>query len=79
MLEPMGHSSNYSTKETRPINSSKAKQLHLVSDDQSLYKSISAEHNENSVISYYPLLNITDLLARLQKCTIFSSLDLRSG
>ena len=30
-------------------------------------------------ISYSPLPNITDLLARLQKFTIFYSLDLRSG
>ena len=32
-----------------------------------------------SLISYYPLPKISDLLARLQKCTIFSSLDHRSG
>ena len=36
-------------------------------------------HNNNSVISYYPLPNNMDPLARLQKCTLFSSLDLRSG
>ena len=28
---------------------------------------------------YYPLPNSMHLLARLQNCTIFSSLDLRSG
>ena len=32
-----------------------------------------------SVMSNYPLPNITNLLARLQKCSIFASLDLRSG
>ena len=41
----------------------------------SLSNSVNAAHNGNSVISYYPLSNITDLLARLQKCVIFSSLD----
>ena len=45
----------------------------------SLNKSINAAHNGNCLISYYPLPNITDLLARLQKCTMFSSLHLRSG
>ena len=40
---------------------------------------INAAHNGSIVISYYPLPNITDLLARLQKCTIFSSLDFRSS
>ena len=33
----------------------------------------------NKLISYYPLSNITDLLVRLQNCTIFPSLDLISG
>ena len=53
-------------------------QLRLVLDFRSLNKLINAVHNDNSAISYYPLPNIMDLLARLQNCTIFSSLDLRS-
>ena len=57
----------------------KIQQPHLVLDYHLLNKSIYAAHNGNKVISYYPLLNITDLLARLQSCKIFSSLDLRSG
>ena len=40
---------------------------------------IHAVHNGNNVIWYYPLPKITDLLALLQKCKIFFSLDLRSG
>ena len=47
-------------------------------DYRSLNKSTNAAHNSLCVTSYYPLPNITDLLARLQKCTIFSSLDHRS-
>ena len=54
-------------------------QLHLVLDYWSLTQSINAAHNGRNIISYYPLPYITDLLARLQKCKIFSSLDLRSG
>ena len=53
--------------------------LHLVRDYRSLNKSINGAHSGNSVISYYPLPNIMDLLASLQNCTIFSSIDLRSG
>ena len=41
--------------------------------------SINIVYNCNSVISYYPLSNIVYLLARLQKCAKFSSLDLKSG
>ena len=52
--------------------------LCLVLDYRSLIKSINASHNGKSVISYYLLPNI-NLLARLQKCTIFFSFDLRSG
>ena len=37
------------------------------------------EHNDNSVIYYYLLPNIMDLLTWLQKITIFTPLDLRSG
>ena len=40
---------------------------------------MNAAHNGNSVISYYPLPSFMVLLARLQNCTILSSLDLRSG
>ena len=53
--------------------------LQLVLDHRSLNMSINTAHNVNYVISYYPLPNITDLLARLQNCIIFSSLDLSSG
>ena len=65
-------------KKPDPLNPQK-QQLHLVLDYQSLSKSINAVYNDNSVILYYPLPNRTDLLARLQKCIIFSSMDLRSG
>ena len=41
--------------------------------------SINATHNGNNVISYYPLPNISDLLASWHNCKIFSSLDLGSG
>ena len=54
-------------------------QLCLVLDYRLLTKSINAAHIGNSVLSYYPLPNIMALLARLQKCSIFSSLDLRSA
>ena len=37
------------------------------------------EYNGNTVIPYYPLPNIMDLLARLQNYTIFSSLNHRLG
>ena len=46
---------------------------------QSPNKSINTAHNGKSVISYYLLPNIKDLVARLQKCIQFSLLDLRSG
>ena len=65
-------------KKPNPLNLQK-QQPHLVLDYWSLNKSIDAAHNGNRVISYYPLPNIMDLLARLQKCTIFCSLDLRLG
>ena len=65
-------------KKPDPLNPQK-QQLHLVLDYQSLNKSVNVAHRGNSVKSYYPLPNITYLLARLQKCTIFPSLDLRSG
>ena len=74
----MGCSSHYSTKKPDPFRPKK-QQLSLVLDYQSLNKSINATHNGNSWISYYHLPNIMDLLARLQKGTIFSSLDFRSG
>ena len=77
MFEPVGHSSYFGTKTSEAMNSQKY-QLHLVLDFQSFIKSIYVAHIGNSVLSYYPLVSITDLLARLQKCTIFSSLDLKS-
>ena len=61
-----------------PLNSQK-KQLHLVLGYWLINKSTNTAYNGKSVISCYLLLNIRQLLARLQKCTIFSSLDLRSG
>ena len=48
-------------KNQDPLNPQK-QQLYLVSDHWSLNKSINTVHNCNSVISYYPLPNITDLL-----------------
>ena len=71
-------SSYHSTKKPDPANPHK-QQLHLILDYRSLNKSINTTHNGNSLILYYPLTNITDLLARLPNCTIFSTLDLRSG
>ena len=65
-------------KKPDPLNPQK-QHLCLVLDNQSLDKSINVAHNGSSVISYYPLPNITDPLTRLQKCNIFSSLNLRSG
>ena len=44
-------------KKPDPLNPQK-QQLHLVLDNQSLNKSINAEHNGNSVISYHLLPNI---------------------
>ena len=78
MFKPMGCTSYYSIKKPYPLNPQK-QQLHLVVDYSSLNKSINAAHNGNMVISYYPLPNIMDLLARLQNCTVFSSLGRRSG
>ena len=61
-----------------PLNPGK-QQLSLVIDYCLLNKSISATHNGNKVISYYPFPNITDIIAKLQKCKIYPSLILRSG
>ena len=77
-FKPVGHSSYYSTKKWDPSNPHK-QQLWCVLDYRSPNKSINMTHDGNSIISYYPLPNITDLLARLQNCTIFSSLELSSG
>ena len=64
----------------KPDLASPCKQkLHLVLDYRSLNKSFNVTHSGNSIISYHPLPNSTDLLARLQNCAIFSSLDVRSG
>ena len=51
-------------KKPGPFNPQK-QQLHLLLYYSSYNKSINAAHNGNSVISDYPLPNITDLLARL--------------
>ena len=65
-------------KKPDPTNPCK-QQLNLILEYRSLNKSINAAHNDSSVISYYSLPNITNLLSRLQNCKIFSSLNLRSG
>ena len=64
-------------KKARPFKSSKTTAF-LSLRLQVLNKTINAVHNGNSVKSYYLLPKLTDL-ARFQKCTIFSSLHLRSG
>ena len=64
-------------KKPDPLHPDK-QQLHLVLDYWLLNRSIDTMHNGNKVISYYSLLNITGLLARLHNCKISSSLDLRS-
>ena len=74
----MGCPSYHSTENSRSLTPPK-QQLCLVLDCKSLNEAINAEHNGNCIISYYRLPNITDLLARLQNCAIFSSLDLRLG
>ena len=51
----------------------------MVLDYRQLNKTISSAHNSDKIISYYPLPNISDLLARLGNCKIFSSLDFCSG
>ena len=66
--------SSYNADLTHPNK----QQLHLVLDSLLLKKFISAAHNGNNVILYYPMVNITDLLTRSRNCKIFSSLDLRS-
>ena len=57
-------------KKASPLNAQQ-QQLHLVLDYQSLNKSINAVHNDNNVISYYPLPKIRDLLARFQSAPYF--------
>ena len=51
-------------KKPDPLNPHK-QWLYLVLDYRSLNKSINLANSGNSVISYYPLPNITDFLARL--------------
>ena len=70
----MGSPTNKSTKKPDPLHPT-AEQLHLVLDYHLLNKFLNVVHN---VISYYPLPNITDMLARLQKCNLLTSLDLGS-
>ena len=48
-------------KKLYPLNPQQ-QQLHLLLDYRSLNKSINTAHNGNSVISHYPLPNITDLV-----------------
>ena len=78
MFEPMATPVIIVPNEPDPLHPQKQQHC-IVLDYQPLSKSISTEHSGNRVISYYPLPNITDLLVRLQKYTIFSSLDLRLG
>ena len=61
-----------------PLNPEK-QELCLGLDHYLVNKSINAKYNGKKVISFYPLLNTTELLARLWKCKFFSSLDLRLG
>ena len=48
----------------------------MVLDYRQLNKAINNVHNSDKIVSYYPLLNISDLLAKLGNYKIFSSLDL---
>ena len=57
-------------KKPDPLNPQK-QQICLVLDYWPLYKSINVAHNGNSVIYYYPLPNVIDLLARLQSAPYF--------
>ena len=50
----------------------------MVLDYRKLHKAINSVHNSDRIVSYYPLPNISDLLARLGNCRILSSLDLHS-
>ena len=77
-FKPMGCTSKNFPKEPDPLNPGK-QQVCLFLDYHLLNKSVNATNNGKKVISYYPLPNITDLLARLWNCKIFSSWDLRSG
>ena len=61
-----------------PLHPNK-QQLCFVLDYHLLNMSINAAHNRNKVISYCPLPNITDLLARLHNCKFFFPLYLSSG
>ena len=70
--------SHYSTQKPDPLNAQK-QLLPLFLDYRPLSKSINTAHNGSSVLSYYPLPNITHLVARLQKHTIFSLLYQTSG
>ena len=63
----------------KPESLSPEKQQYLVLDYHLLNESINTTHNGNNIISYYPFLSITELLARLWNCEIFSSLYLRFG
>ena len=67
MLENASCNSNVLSPWATPVyHSSKKSTICLVLDCRLLNKSINAVHNGNSIISYYPLPNIMDLLARLQ-------------
>ena len=50
----------------------------MLLDYRQLIKAITSAHNSNNNVPYYPLQNISYLLARLGNCKIFSSLDLHS-
>ena len=44
-----------------------------------LNKAINSAYSSDKIVSYYQLMNIYDLLARLGNCKIFLSLDIYSG
>ena len=51
----------------------------MVLDYRKRNKAINGADKSDKIISFYLMLNISDLLARLGNCKIFSSLDLHSG
>ena len=53
--------------------------LQMVLDYRKLNKAINSAHNSDKIVSHYPVLNISDLLAKFGNCRIFLSLDLCSG
>ena len=62
----MGISGNNHPKKPEPLNPGK-QQLQFVLDYHLLNKSIDATNNGTKVISYYPLPNIKELLAKIKE------------